>query len=209
LKLEHLEERRMKKTILAVVLFCFLGFGVFADNVRVGLIGGVDFAEKPDCETVVEEFHSGDNVLKGFYWEVIPDHIGYGMTCNFLFDKQESLIPEVDYQWTMDWIATWDFRYHPLRWSFIDPFVEIGLGCAGKVDITDYEEYGLDEELAEDPLFLSLFAQVGWGLGFRLGALNVGTRVAYRFWNEPPPGTQFEPYPLDEFNVGVFGGLRF
>jgi len=199
----------MKKTILAFILFSLLGYGVFADNVRFGLIGGIDFSEKPDYDAVVEELHSGENVQRGFYWEVIPDHIGYGMTCNFLFDRQESLIPGVDYQWTMDWIATWDFRYHPLRWSFIDPFVEFGLGSAGRVDITDYEEYGLAEDLAGDPLYLSLFAQVGWGLGFRLGALNVGTRVAYRFWNEPPPGTQFEPYPLDAFNVGVFGGLRF
>jgi hypothetical protein len=199
----------MKKTVLGVILFSLLGFGVFADNVRFGLIGGVEFAEKPDYNAVVEEFHSGDNVLRGFYWEVIPDHIGYGMTCNFLFDRQESLLQETDYRWTMDWVATWDFRYHPLRWSFIDPFVEFGLGSAGKVDITDYEECGLDDELPEDPLYLSLFAQVGCGLGFRLGALNVGTRTAYRFWNEPPPGTQFEPYPLDAFNVGVFGGLRF
>ena len=199
----------MKKTITAFVLFNLLAFGAFAENVRFGLIGGVDFAQKPDYEAVAEEFHAGDNVQKGFYWEVIPNHIGYGMTCNFLFDRQESLLPEVDYQWTMDWIATWDFRYHPLRWSFIDPFVEFGLGSAGRVDITDYEEYGLDEDLAENPLFLSLFAQVGWGLGFRLGAFNVGTRMVYRLWNEPPPGTRFEPYPLDDFNVGVFGGLRF
>jgi hypothetical protein len=199
----------MKKTILAVILISFSALGGFTENVRFGLIGGVDFAQKPDYEAIVEQFHSGENIFKGFYWEVIPNHIGYGMTCNFLFDRQESALPEVDYQWTMDWIATWDFRYHPLRWSFIDPFVEFGLGSAGKVDITDYEEHGLDESPAENPLFLSLFAQVGWGLGFRLGALNLGTRVACRFWNEPPPGTRFEPYPLDDFNVGVFGGLRF
>jgi hypothetical protein len=199
----------MKKTILAIILFGLAAYGVSADKVRFGLIGGVEFPQKPDFEAIAEEFHSGDNVLKGFYWEVIPDHIGYGMTCNFLFDRQESLLPEVDYQWTMDWVATWDFRYHPLRWSFIDPFVELGLGSAGRVDITDYGESGLEEDLARDPLLLSLFAQVGWGLGFRLGAVNVGTRMVYRFWNEPPPGTQFGTYPLDDFNVGVFGGLRF
>jgi hypothetical protein len=199
----------MKKMILAAALISVLVFGAFADNVRFGLIGGVEFAEKPDYDAVVEQFHTGENVLRGFYWEVIPDHIGYGMTCNFDFDRQPSLLPEVDYQWTMDWVATFDFRYHVLRWSFLDPFVEFGLGSAGKVDITDYEEHGLDEELAGDPLYLSLFAQVGWGLGFRLGALNLGTRMAYRFWNEPPPGTQFEPFPLDAFNVGVFAGLSF
>ena len=98
----------MKKTILLIVLLGLVAFGVSADKARFGLIGGVDFARKPDYDTIVEEFHSGDNLLKGFYWEVIPDHIGYGMTCNFLFDRQESLLPEVDYQWTMDWIATWD-----------------------------------------------------------------------------------------------------
>jgi len=199
----------MKKTVLAVVLLALVGFGASADHVRVGLIGAVEFGEKPDCDAIVGQFHEGENVLKGFYWEVIPDHVGYGMTCNFDFDRQQSPFPEVEYRWTMDWVATWDFRYHPLRWSFIDPFVELGLGGAGKVDITDYEEYGLDEDSARDPLYLSLFAQVGWGLGFRLGALNFGARIAYRFWNEPPPGTQFDPYPLEEFNVGVFGGLRF
>jgi hypothetical protein len=197
----------MKKTILAALLLAILAIGVSAYNVRFGLIGGVEFAEKPDYDAVVEQFHSGKNVLQGFYFEVIPDHIGYGMTCNFDFDRQPSPLPEVDYRWTMDWAATLDFRYHPLRWSFLDPFVELGLGSAGKVDITDYEEYGLEEDLAEDSLYLSLFAQVGWGLGFRLGAVNLGTRMVYRFWNEPPPGTQFEPYPLGAFNVGVFGGL--
>jgi hypothetical protein len=187
----------MKRIIVTVTLLTFLASGLFADSVRLGFIGGVDFASKPDYDTIVEEFHTGDNVLKGFYWEVIPHHVGYGMTCNFLFDRQESLIPEVDYQWYMDWIATWDFRYHPLRWSFVDPFVEFGMGCAGQVDITDYEEYGLSEDTGGDPLFLSLFAQVGWGLGFRLGAVNLGARMAYRFWNEAPPG------------VGLFGGFRF
>ena len=41
----------MKKTILAVILFSLLGFGVYADNVRFGLIGGVEFGEKPDCDS--------------------------------------------------------------------------------------------------------------------------------------------------------------
>jgi len=198
----------MKKTIFMILLATIVAFGAFADHVRLGLIGSVEFDQKPDWEQVADAFDAGENVAKGFYWEVIPDHLGYGMTCNVLFDRRESLIPEVDYQWYMDWIASWDFRYHPLRWSFLDPFVELGLGSAGKVDITEYEEYGLDEDTAEDPLQLSLFAQVGWGLGFRLGALNLGARMTYRFWNEIPPGTQFEPYPLEEFNVGVFGGLR-
>jgi hypothetical protein len=199
----------MKKAIIAVILMTLLGIGAFADHVRMGLIGAVEFDAKPDYDTIVEEFHNGDNVLNGLYWEVVPDHMGYGMTCNWQFDREVSVIPEVDYQWYLDWIATFDFRFHPLRWSFIDPFLEFGLGSAGKVDITDYEEYGLDEDTVEDPLNLSLFAQVGWGLGFRLGALNLGARMAYRFWNEPPPGTQFEPYPLEDFNVGLFGGVRF
>lgn len=147
----------MKKTILVVFLFTLVGFSVFANHVRVGFISVLEFDEKPVYETVVEEYHAGDNVFPGFYWEVIPHHIGYGMTGNVRFDRQESLLPEEDYQWYMDWIATWDFRYHPLRWSFIDPFIEIGFGSAGRIDITDYEDCGLDEDTAENPLHLSLF----------------------------------------------------
>lgn len=147
----------MKKTILVVFLFTLVGFSVFANHVRVGFISVLEFDEKPVYETVVEEYHAGDNVFPGFYWEVIPHHIGYGMTGNVRFDRQESLVPEEDYRWYMDWIATWDFRYHPLRWSFIDPFVEIGFGSADRGDITDYEDCGLDEDTAENPLYLSLF----------------------------------------------------
>ena len=118
----------MKKTILVVFLFTLVGFSVFANHVRVGFISVLEFDEKPVYETVVEEYHAGDNVFPGFYWEVIPHHIGYGMTGNVRFDRQESPVPEVDYQWYMDWIATWDFRYHPLRWSFIDPFASGRMG---------------------------------------------------------------------------------
>ena len=98
----------MKKTILAVILFSLLGFAASADRLRVGLIGTVELDEKPDCETVVERFHAGENVLNGLYWEVIADHVGSGMTCSLDFDRHLSPIPEVDHQWTMDWVATWD-----------------------------------------------------------------------------------------------------
>ena len=77
----------MKKAIIAVTLVLLIGAGAFADHVRVGLIGAVEFDKKPDYETIVDGFDNGDNVLKGFYWEVIPDHVGYGMTCNLLFDR--------------------------------------------------------------------------------------------------------------------------
>lgn len=199
----------MKKTTILALVMCFLCAGLFADHTRIGFISGVEFAERPDYDSIVERYHAGDGLIPGFYWEVIPHHLGYGMTCQLVFDRQDSTVAELPYQWYLDWIATWDFRFHPFRWSFLDPFVELGLGSAGKVEITDYDEYGVEPPSDRNPLHLSLFGQVGWGLGFRLGALNLGARMVYRFFNDPPPATQYEPYPLTDFHVDLFVGFRF
>ncbi len=197
----------MKETVFLVVLLTLPALGLPADHARVGFIAGLELEERSGCEAIAAKYHDCDGVIPGLYWEVIPDHLGYGMTCHFWFERQESLLPEIDYQWYLDWIATWDLRIHPFRWSFLDPFLELGLECAGKADITDYEEYGMDRDCYA--LFLSLFTQVGWGLGFRLGSLDLGARTVYRFWNEPPPNTGFEPYPLKDYHFDLYGGLRF
>ncbi len=198
----------MNKKLFAIIVLILLATFTFADHTRLGFIAGLEFEHGPSCDQIVDRYQARSNVLPGFYIEVIPDHIGYGITAQALFDRQDSLLPEVDYQWTMDWIGSLDFRFHPFRWAFFDPFLEFGLGSAGKVDITDYEEYGLEEATAENPLNLSIFTQVGWGLGFRLGSLNFGARMVYRIWAEPPPGTHFEPYPLEDFHFDLFGGFR-
>jgi len=111
----------------------------------------------------------------------------------------------MEYLWFVDWVGSFDLRYHFFEDFFLDPFLEAGLGSAGRVDISSYEENGLPG--VEDPLELSVFGQAGGGLAFRLSGLHVGARLLYRFFNSVPPATDFQAYPLKGFRFDLFGGF--
>lgn len=196
----------MKKLIIVVLLTISIGSAtVFAEGFRLGFQGGVELINRPRYDTILKEFDDRANLIPGFYWEVIPNNVGFGMTYLVKFSRQESVLPEINYEWYLDWIGSWDFRYHFLRHFPLDPFAEAGFGCAGRVDITNYGVYDLGEE--RDPLNLSLFGQVGGGLAFRLQHLHMGAKALYRFYNQPPPATQFDVYPLKNFHFAFFGGF--
>ncbi len=198
----------MKKLIVTVLLIISIGSAaVFAEGFRLGFQGGVELLNRPRYDTVLKEFDDQANLIPGFYWEVIPNNVGFGMTYLVKFSRQESVLPEINYEWYLDWIGSWDFRYHFLRHFPLDPFAEAGFGCAGRVDITNYSAYALGGE--RDPLNLSLFGQIGGGLAFRLHHLHMGAKALYRFYNQPPPATRFDVYPLKNFHFAFFGGLSF
>ena len=199
----------MKKKILlaALLLSCMAGMTVFPESVRIGLQSGVELLNPPGCGEIRREFDDQANLMMGLYWEVIPENVGFGMTYLAKFERQDSELPGINNVWYLDWIGSFDLRYHFLRHTLLDPFAEAGLGCAGRVDITDYEP--CDTQAERSPLNISLFGQIGGGLAVRLRGLHLGGKVLYRFYNQPPPATQFDEYPLKNFQFALFGGLSF
>ncbi len=194
------------KTILIVLLLAALGCAAaFGENFRLGASVGTELLNRPTFESLRQEFDGGANLLSGLYWEVLLGHLGLGMTYLVDFQKQASPYAELDYLWFVDWVGSLDLRYHFVKDFFLDPFLEAGLGSAGRADISSYGQYGLPG--AENPLLLSLFAQVGGGLAFRLSNLHLGARLLWRPFNEVPPATQFQPYPLKSFRFDLFGGF--
>jgi hypothetical protein len=198
----------MRKLIFAMLLIlCLIATSVSAENFRLGFQGGVEMLNRPRYDTILKSFDDQANLIPGMYWEVIIDNVGFGMTYLAKFSRQDSILPEINYEWYLDWIGSFDLRYHFLRGFPLDPFVEAGLGSAGRVDITNYGAHGLEGE--RDPLYLSLFGQAGGGLALRLDHVHVGAKALYRFYNQPPPATAFDVYPLKNFHVAFFGGLSF
>ena len=188
--------------LLLAAVFCAAAFG---ENFRLGTSVGAELFNRPTFESIQREFDEGANLLSGLYWEVLMDHVGLGMTYLVDFQSLASPYPELDYLWFMDWVGSFDLRYHFFEDFFLDPFLEAGLGSAGRVDISSYEEHGLSG--VASPLELSVFGQVGGGLALRLSGLHVGARLLWRFFNELPPATQFQPYPLKGFRFDLFGGF--
>jgi len=198
----------MNRCMVALLLLVCLGLTApAAEDLRLGFQGGVEMVNRPQYDTILRSFDDRANLVPGLYWEVIPRNLGFGMTYLAKFNSQESILPEIEQQWYLDWIGSWDFRYHFLRRFPLDPFVEAGFGCAGRVDITGYGAYGLEDE--RDPLSLSLFGQAGGGLTLRLDQLHLGAKALYRFYNQPVPATRFEVYPLKNFHFAFFGGVSF
>jgi hypothetical protein len=194
------------KAILFGLLLAAAGCtAAFAENFRLGATVGAEMVNRPTLESIRQEFDEGTNLLSGLYWEVLIGQLGLGMTYLVDFQSAASPYPQMDYLWFVDWVASFDLRYHFIEDFFLDPFLEAGLGSAGRADISSYEEHGLPG--VADPLQLSLFGQVGGGLAFRLHGLHLGTRLLWRVFNEIPPATQFQPYPLKGFRVDLFGGF--
>lgn len=194
-----------KTTILIGLLLAAMSAAAFGESFRLGISSGVELMDRPTFESIRQEFDEGGNLLSGLYWEVLLDHVGFGMTYLVDFQRLDSPYPEMQYLWFVDWVGSFDLRYHFFEDFFLDPFLEAGLGSAGRVDASPYEQNGLPG--VEDPLQLSLFGQVGGGLAFRLSGLHLGARLLYRVFNEVPPATEFQPYPLKGFRFDLFGGF--
>jgi hypothetical protein len=194
-----------KTTILIGLLLAAMSAAAFGESFRLGTSVGAELLDRPTFEVIQREFDEGTNLLSGLYWEVLRDHLGFGMTYLVDFQRLDSPYPELEYLWFVDWVGSFDLRYHFFEDFFLDPFLEAGLGSAGRVDISSYEENGLPG--VEDPLELSVFGQVGGGMAFRLSGLHLGARLLYRVFNNVPPATEFQAYPLKGFRFDLFGGF--
>lgn len=194
----------MKKLIILFILLIFSINLLVAEKLRLGICGAGELSDKSEFEDI---FNLPDNkykIMPGFYWELIFDHMGFGMTYYIKFLREESSYPGVTHEWLFDWIGSFDFRYHFLTKFILDPFIEFSLGNAGRVDLTDYKQYTPEHT---NPVCMSLFAQFGLGLAVRLKTFHIGAKLVRRIMNDPVPATQFDTYPLADFQFSMLLGL--
>jgi hypothetical protein len=198
----------MYKRILLTLTIIVCGAGaLYAGDFRIGGIVGAEVFDVIEEEEIKPEFDSRTIPYPGLYWELIPnEHFGFGMTYLIKFNRQASALNDIDYNWYFDWIASFDFRYHFLHDTVFDPFLEAGIGNAGRVDITSYD-YGQEGE--RDELLMSLFGQAGGGIALQFSELHVGAKILYRFLNRPLPATTIDTYPLTAVHLSVFAGVTF
>ncbi|WP_455381727.1 hypothetical protein [Salinispira pacifica] len=199
----------MKYRLLALILALGLLPGaLFAETFRLGLIGTEEMTKSTDA--AAESVLPKGTTFHGLYWEVILDHFGFGMTTTARFSEiptsDPALAPTV---FLVDWLGGLDLRYHFLDRSVFDPFIEGQLGCAGRVDATDYQELGYSDPGSSRVKYLSLYGQVGAGIAFRFHRFHLGVKVDYRFDNDSIVGTDIAAYPLSRFSSGIFGGISF
>jgi hypothetical protein len=188
----------MKRNFAVVLLLASAGL-VFAQT-QVRLTGhlALDFAERPSVREAAGAFADSENqMLWGPGWEVIMDNISLGGTYLISFFQDENS------GWWLDWYGEPLYvGYHLFgAGAFIDPFMQIGLGSAGRVILED------EPSASQDPLYLSIFPFISGGLALDLDSFIIGGRLSYYPLITPPPATDFQNYPLDRFQVALFAGI--
>ncbi|MEJ2664142.1 MAG: hypothetical protein P8107_08895 [Spirochaetia bacterium] len=191
----------MQKIIITTTILLLFAVSANAETLRVGVTAAAELAGELDSEDFFDNITDTPVVFPGLYWEVILGHIGFGMTYLGRFEKTDTGHPPT---WAIDWIGSFDFRYHFITEFLFDPFVEFGIGCAGRALINNY-----NADNVYGPLNLSMFFQAGGGVALRLDSFHVGIKLVYRVLNEPIPATDFDVYPLYKLQGSLFAGLSF
>jgi hypothetical protein len=187
------------KSVLFVVVFAALGSACFAGT-AVYLTGNVaaDFLKSPTAQEIVKTFSSPDQpFFWGGGWEVVLKKIGIGGTylTNFVRDPSS--------QWWLDWYGQALFlSFHAFgAAAFIDPFVQAGIGSAGRVLLDNWTGP------AEGNLYISIFPMLTGGLNVNLANFQVGAKLTWTPFMTPPPVTDFITYPLGSFQVTLSTGV--
>ena len=212
--------------IFAFLLVASLSFG----RSQFRLVGdaSLDFVKKPSLSDVKLNFDNTADMMTGFHWEVITNSgVGFGNHYLVKFSRLLSTSEYIDYEWWLDWNGDAYLSFHFLGTGrLFDPFLEIGYGCVGRVQmITENEDYWVKDD--EDQWYydppswesdgsggstlqnISLYPYVGAGLAFDIRGLLLSAKGAYRPFVNPIPGTRFDNYPLKNFQVVLSAGFAF
>lgn len=185
----------MKVPAIAFAISC-LAFSAFADA-RVDLTAVIskDFAASPSWDQATSALQA-QTPLGGFGWEVVFGHIGIGGS--YAVDFHE----DAPSAWWLDWDGQAIYAsYHLLgRKSPIDPFVDTGLGCAGRVFLGP-------SAVAGDALALTIYPFASAGAALELGDLRLGVKLSYALWQSSIPVTVIPEYPLGRFQLTAFAGF--
>jgi len=207
--------KRFTICLFAVVILMAAASTVSArEQVRLAFNLAADFVENPTFASVRTSFDDRTNVFWGPSWEVILDNVGFGMHTLVKFDRLLTGLDEPLYDWSLDWMGDFFLSYHFFgAGRLLDPFIEVGFGSAGRVDIDRdhgywHEDKHGDWETDQGGVSnMSLFPYVGAGFAVDLNGIILGGRVNYRPVGFPVPATQFAEYPLTNLQVGFFAGV--
>ena len=213
----------MKRVIVGTILLLALTAMSFGDaQFRLTASGAADFAKRPTLSEVTGRLDEQNDIFWGPQWEMIFDRVSMGMHTLVKFDQLETGVESTPYDWSLDWLGDLYLGYHIFGGgAFIDPFIEFGFGNVGRVDLNNDQgqwelvdgewEYSIDDwdPTEDDVQNLALYPYIGGGIALDFDGFVIGARMSYRPTVIPIPVTQFEVYPLRQFQVALFAGVGF
>jgi len=194
----------MKAIHFALVLSC-LAFTLAAETsatqtrVDLGAVISKDFVSAPTVDQAASTVGSG-TPFGGFGWEVIMGRIGLGGSYAVAFSQNSQS------GWWLDWNAPAIYTsFHVLGpRSFIDPFVNVGIGCAGRIYLGPMASF---DGRPGEGLALTIFPFVSAGAALVFDGFHIGAKLGYTLGQGAVPVTVIPAYPLGRFQATAFAGF--
>jgi hypothetical protein len=194
---------RFRSSAITVATFALaiaaIGTPVFAGSVHLTGNLQADYLKGPSAQQIIDTFTSpGQPPFCGVGWEVIIGKVGFGGDYSASFTKTPMG------SWWLDWLAQPLFlSYHFFRSGYtLDPFVQAGLGCAGRVYLQDWPETQVSNNL-----FISIFPFIAAGLGLDLNGFLLSAKMSYAPFMSAPPASPISSYPLGNVLVTLSAGI--
>lgn len=180
-----------KRLIAVLAILTVAAAGAFA---QIGL--GLNAAIYSDTGMSLREFGDrldrGEGVFYGPFIELALGKTALGLSGNFSFYDEDWSFAQ-DGSWLvpmMDFDLTLYAQGHLISYrSFLDPFLEAGLGVMGK----DYADDADDPDW-DNPIMATTYFQAGGGFGINLGGLGIFIKGLYLF----PLGTVESTIYIDD-----------
>jgi hypothetical protein len=167
------------------------------NDVNVNIVGiiGKDFVDAPTVEQVFSSLRDSV-VLGGVGWEVVIRRFGLGGAYLVLFE------PDENDSWWLNWETQPLFASCHLLGggATIDPFIDAGFGCAGRV-------YLGPRYISGDRLGISIYPFAGAGLAFNFDSFRIGAKISAMPWQGRLPATAIPGYEVGAFQVQLFAGV--
>ncbi len=176
-----------------------IGTPVFASSVHLTGIMQADFMKGTSAREIIDTFTDpGQPPFYGLGWEVIIGKVGFGGDYSASFTKTQQQT------WWVDWLTQPLFvSYHFFKSGYtLDPFVQAGLGCAGRVYLQEWPESAVGSNL-----FISIFPYVAGGIGVDLDGFLASLKVSYAPYMTAPPASPISSYPLGNVMVTLSVGV--
>ncbi len=164
-------------------------------NVNLVAIAGKDFIDPPTVDQVFSALRDSPGFL-GIGWEVVIKRFGMGGNYLVLFE------PDSNDSWWFSW-ETQPFyaSCHLLGGSArIDPFVDAGLGCAGRVYLGPTYASG-------ELLGISIYPFASAGLALNIDSFRIGAKISAIPWQGRLPATPIAGCEVGAFQAQLFAGV--
>lgn len=198
----------MNKRLIAVLaILTVAAAGAFA---QIGL--GLNAAIYSDTGMPLDEFgdrlRNGEGVFYGPFIELAFGKTALGLSGNFSFYQEDwSFAQDGTFMiGMMDFDLSLYAQGHLISYrSFLDPFLEVGLGVMGK----DYADEDIQDP-SDDPIMATTYFQAGAGIGLNLGGLGIFIKGLYLFplgtlegettyWDPLLPGWRYDTYDITAY----------